>query len=85
MADNIRTMREPTPEGRLAAVVRDEMLRQLDARPYSRLADYADFRSALRHQVQIELLRARIEEAQLTPLNDARIAELKKELSCLLT
>jgi hypothetical protein len=81
---NIRTLQEPTPEGRLAAVVRDEMMRHIDARrPH--LADYADFRDALRRQVQIEILHAKIEEARLKPRNDVRIRELMGELACLLT
>lgn len=74
---NLRIVQEPTPAGRLAAVVHDEMYRQLDAK---RIADYADFRAVLEHPLQMELLAAKLEEAQLTPGNDARIKELLTQL-----
>jgi hypothetical protein len=82
---NIRTLQEPTPEGRLAAVVRDEMMRHLDAKP-PRLPDYADFREALTRsrQVQIEILHGQLQEARRKPRNDARVRELMGEIACLL-
>jgi hypothetical protein len=82
---NIRAREEPTPQGRLAAVVRDEMMRQLDAKPFGRVADYADFKEALERQVRIELLAIRIDEARRYALNDKRIHELLAEFTCLLT
>lgn len=81
---NIRTLREPTPEGRLAAVAVEEMFHHLDAKPHSRLPDYADFRGAFFKQVRIELLKAKIEEACRAPRNEARVRELTGELACLL-
>ena len=75
---NIRTIEEPTPEGRLASVVRDEMYRQLDAK---RVPDYADFRAALSRFVKIELLMARLDEAKLKPNNDLRVKQLYGELA----
>jgi len=75
---NIRTICEPTPEGRLAAVARDEMFRQLDAK---RLPDYADFRCALEQQVKIEILQARLDEARLKPNHARREKELLGQLA----
>ena len=75
---NIRTLLEPSPEGRLAAVAIDEMFRHLDA---DRVPDYADFRSALRRQVKIEILQARIAEARLKPNNRRREKQLLGELA----
>jgi hypothetical protein len=69
---------ELTPEGRLAAVARDEMFRQLDAK---RLPDYADFRCAFERYVKIELLQARLAEARLKPTNARREKELLGELA----
>lgn len=81
---NIRTLREPTPEGRLAAVAVEEMFRHLDAKPFPRLPDYADFREVFRKQIAIEILQEQIKEAKLKPKNEARIRELEGELACLL-
>ena len=75
---NIRVLLAPTPEGRLAAVAIEEVFRQLDA---DRIPDYADLRYALRRQVKIEILQARLAEARLKPNNHRREKELLGELA----
>ena len=67
----------------MAAVAVDEMLRHLDAKPFARIPDYADFRAAFYKQMRIEILQATLEEAQ-KPRNEARIRDLAGELACLL-
>ena len=69
--------------GRDVDVTGHPMMRLLDAKP-SRLADYADFRDAMRRQVQIEIVQAQIKEAKRKPKNEPRIRELEGELACLL-
>lgn len=71
-------MLEPSPEGRLAALVRDEMFRHLDA---GRTPDYADFRCAMERQVKIEILQARLAEARLKPNNQRREQQLLGQLA----
>jgi hypothetical protein len=71
---NARISGESTPEGRIAAIARVEMFRTVER--FNRLPDYADFREAIRKQVQTEILLAQISEAKLTARNDARIDEL---------
>lgn len=81
---NIRVLEEPTPEGRLAAIARDEMHRVLALRGGaggSRLPDYADFREAMKRQVALEILQARIDEAKRTPGNDRRVRQLVGRLA----
>jgi len=81
---NIRTLREPTPEGRLAAVAMDEIVRQRRAKPFERLVDYADLRQAMQKQVRLEILQAQLEEAGRKPRNEKRVSEILGEISCLL-
>lgn len=64
-------------EGRLAAVAVGEMFRHLDAR---RIPDYADFRAAFHEPLRIEILTARLSEAQLAK-NETRVHELLVELA----
>lgn len=76
---NGRIEREPTPEGRLAAVAKTIMLRAVEEK---RECDYADFRDALRPFVERELVLARIDEARKSAgerLTD-RVGELAMEL-----
>lgn len=68
---------EPTPTGRLAAVVRETLYRQYDT---NSLPDYADLRQAMDLHVEAELLAARIDEARLSVNNSERIATLWCEL-----
>jgi hypothetical protein len=70
---------EPTPEGRLAAIARVVMYRVRGR--FGHDPDLADFREGMARQMEIELLIARLEEAQLKPRNEARIRELVKEIA----
>ena len=70
---------EPTPEGRLAVIARLEMYRVKNR--FGHEPDIADLRSAMARQMSIELILARLEEAQLKPRNDERVHELIRELA----
>lgn len=59
---NGRIVAEETPEGRIAAVARSLTI-QMDEK-YKRQPDYADFRDVLRPFIELELLRARVDEAR---------------------
>jgi hypothetical protein len=74
---------EPTPEGRLAAVVRALRLRHIQMHR-EHPPDYADLREALEIPVKTEILAARLEEAQLKPANGARVFELIRQMQELL-
>ena len=77
---NLRTTMEPTPRGRLAARMREEIYRHFNiGRKYP--PDYADFESAIDAQVNFELLTAKLEEARLKPANDRRIKQLITQLA----
>ena len=79
--ENIRAEMESTPCGRLAAVARAEIHRQYDTITFTgRLPDYADLRAAMDLHVEAELTNARMEEATLTPNNEARVRQLFAEL-----
>ena len=72
---------ESTACGRLAAVVRAELYRHFDMNAFVyRLPDYADLRAAMDLHVEAELTNARMEEATLTPNNEARVRQLFAEL-----
>jgi hypothetical protein len=70
---------EPTPEGRIAAVAREEIYRTFRLKR-TFPPDYADFRAAVEAAVRMEILAAKLEEAQLKPANDARVKELLGQL-----
>lgn len=71
---------EPTPEGRLAIVVREELYRYVElGRKYP--PDFADLRELLEGPLQLELLGARLEEARLKKNNDQRIFQLLLEIA----
>jgi hypothetical protein len=78
---NIRQHLETTPEGRLAAVCRIAMFREVNL--HHHLPDYADLRESLRIPVQVELLGAQLDEARLKPDNDERIRQLIEEIALL--
>jgi hypothetical protein len=71
---------DATPEERIAAVARSlvvQMEKNLKRQP-----DYADYRDAIRPFLQVELIRARIDEARLISgiALTARMRELSTEL-----
>jgi len=71
---------EPTPEGRLAIVVREELYRHLGiGRKYP--PDFADLREVLKGPVHLEILSERLAEAQLKPNNDERVFQLLLEIA----
>ena len=71
---------EPTPEGRLAIVVREELYKHVGlGRKYP--PDFADLLAVLGGPVKLELLGARLEEAKLKPNNDQRVFQLLLEIS----
>lgn len=72
-----RIKREPTAEGRIAAVI-VTVIREMREK-FKRTPDYADVRDAIREQVRREMARARLEEAKECK-NEARMAVLKKML-----
>jgi hypothetical protein len=76
---NVRTREESSPEGRLAAIARIIMYRVVNLEHH--LPDYADFREALKRRVEIELLIARLDEAQRKPRNEDRVTALIRELA----
>lgn len=79
MSTTYRIEDEPTPEGRLAAVVRAECYRNIKMdRKYP--PDYADLLHALEIPVKTEILAAKLEEAQLKPCNSARVLELIRQM-----
>ncbi|HLZ08811.1 MAG TPA: hypothetical protein VKT80_09510 [Chloroflexota bacterium] len=45
------------------------------------LPDYSDFREALKRRVSIEILLARLDEAQRKPKNEERVTTLIRELA----
>lgn len=76
---NGRVVREPSPEGRLAAVARTLTIR---LRERGKEPDYADYRDAFRPFIRRELILARIEEARhdMGQALTARARELAAEL-----
>jgi hypothetical protein len=72
-----RKLHGPSAESRLAAVVRELIVRM--QKPYPHVPDLADFRDELRPFVQRELLMARIEELQRYG-TFSHVMELQKEL-----
>lgn len=59
---NVRIKQEPTPAGRIAAVVRALIVRTV--RPYPNMPDYADIRDAIELYCQREALIVRVDEAR---------------------
>ena len=71
---------EPTPRGRLAAIMRATIYRYYDfGRKYP--PDYADFETDIDNQVTFEILTAKLEEAKLKPANEPRVRELITKLA----
>lgn len=60
---NGRTYQEKTPEARIAAAARSLMVKMAG---FSNTPDYADFRDALGPYVELEIVQAKIQEAQLS-------------------
>ena len=84
MTPPIRVEMEPTPRGRLAAIMREEIYIHFSSgRRYP--PDYADFEAAISNQVAFEILTAKLEEARLKPANGARIEKLLEELGKLVS
>ena len=76
---NVRERQESSPEGRLAAVARVAMFKIVNTQHH--LPDYSDFREALKRRVSIEILLARLDEAQRKPKNEERVTTLIRELA----
>lgn len=78
---------EDTPYGRLAWVARAECYKTFDnlLGPYPTRRqyppDFVDFCAAFERPMRMELLNAKLEEARLKPVNDARIKELVMQLA----
>lgn len=75
-----RIHHEPTPEGRLAAVVLSVAIQMRDHEKTE--PDYADYEECLRPFLQRELILARMQELQkaTSAVMTVRLAELAREL-----
>jgi hypothetical protein len=86
---NGRIKHDETPEGRIAALARSLCLQMAEEQKATGRGptepDYADFRDVLRPFIQLELLRARIDEARKTSAHSltARMRELDEQVLAL--